>query len=81
MSNKEVITLSPSEIGEREATKQNQSVVPPLSHEPLLGEGVQLDFEALCENDDTAMAAFMNYLEAEGGLGGPGDFSDIHWTL
>lgn len=38
MSNKEVITLSPSEIGEREATKQNQSVVPPLSHEPLLGK-------------------------------------------
>ncbi|CAN0298995.1 unnamed protein product [Rangifer tarandus platyrhynchus] len=81
MSNKELITLSPSEIGEREATKQNQSVVPPLSHEPLLGEGVQLDFEALCDNDDTAMAAFMNYLEAEGGLGDPGDFSDIHWTL
>lgn len=38
MSNKEVTTLSPSEMGEREATKQNQSVVPPLSHEPLLGK-------------------------------------------
>uniref|UniRef100_A0A8C6G1L3 Basic helix-loop-helix ARNT like 2 n=1 Tax=Moschus moschiferus TaxID=68415 RepID=A0A8C6G1L3_MOSMO len=81
MSDKELITLSPSEIGEREATKQNQSAIAPLSHEPLLGEGVQLDFEALCDNDDTAMAAFMNYLEAEGGLGDPGDFSDIHWTL
>lgn len=46
-----------------------------------IGEGVQLDFEALCDNDDTAMAAFMNYLEAEGGLGDPGDFNDIHWTL
>ncbi|KAB0403586.1 hypothetical protein E2I00_015930 [Balaenoptera physalus] len=44
-------------------------------------EGAQLDFDALCDNDDTAMAAFMNYLEAEGGLGDPGDFSDIHWTL
>uniref|UniRef100_A0A8C2NA76 Aryl hydrocarbon receptor nuclear translocator like 2 n=1 Tax=Capra hircus TaxID=9925 RepID=A0A8C2NA76_CAPHI len=81
MSDKELITLSPSEIGEREATKQNQSAIAPLSNEPLLGEGVQLDFEALCDNDDTAMAAFMNYLEAEGGLGDPGDFSDIHWTL
>uniref|UniRef100_A0A452FAC5 Basic helix-loop-helix ARNT like 2 n=1 Tax=Capra hircus TaxID=9925 RepID=A0A452FAC5_CAPHI len=74
MSDKELITLSPSEIGEREATKQNQSAIAPL-------KGVQLDFEALCDNDDTAMAAFMNYLEAEGGLGDPGDFSDIHWTL
>lgn len=81
MSSKELTTLSHSEIGEQEATKQNQSAVVPHSHEPLLGEGAQLDFDALCDNDDTAMAAFMNYLEAEGGLGDPGDFSDIHWTL
>ncbi|TKC41932.1 hypothetical protein EI555_021584 [Monodon monoceros] len=81
MSNKELTTLSPSEIGELQATKQNQSAVAPHRHEPLLGEGVQLDFDALCDNDDTAMAAFMNYLEAEGGLGDPGDFSDIHWAL
>uniref|UniRef100_A0A8C0D933 Aryl hydrocarbon receptor nuclear translocator like 2 n=1 Tax=Balaenoptera musculus TaxID=9771 RepID=A0A8C0D933_BALMU len=81
MSDKELTTLSPSEIGEPQATKQNQSAATPQSHEPLLGEGAQLDFDALCDNDDTAMAAFMNYLEAEGGLGDPGDFSDIHWTL
>eukprot|EP00069_Balaena_mysticetus_P020641 bmy_12998T0 len=81
MSDKELTTLSPSEIGELQATKQNQSAATPQSHEPLLGEGAQLDFDALCDNDDTAMAAFMNYLEAEGGLGDPGDFSDIHWTL
>ncbi|XP_047641708.1 basic helix-loop-helix ARNT-like protein 2 [Phacochoerus africanus] len=81
MSSKELTTLSHSEIEEQEATKQNQSAVVPHSHEPLLGEGAQLDFDALCDNDDTAMAAFMNYLEAEGGLGDPGDFSDIHWTL
>ncbi|XP_054941506.1 basic helix-loop-helix ARNT-like protein 2 isoform X10 [Physeter macrocephalus] len=81
MSNKELTTLSPSEIGELQATKQNQSAVVPHRHEPLLGEGAQLDFDALCDNDDTAMAAFMNYLEAEGGLGDPGDFSDIHWAL
>ncbi|XP_023499053.2 basic helix-loop-helix ARNT-like protein 2 isoform X2 [Equus caballus] len=81
MSNKELITLSPSETGELEAKRQNQSAVAPGSHQPLLGEGAQLDFDALCDHDDTAMAAFMNYLEAEGGLGDPGDFSDIHWTL
>ncbi|XP_057412430.1 basic helix-loop-helix ARNT-like protein 2 isoform X6 [Balaenoptera acutorostrata] len=81
MSDKELTTLSLSEIGEPQATKQNQSAATPQSHEPLLGEGAQLDFDALCDNDDTAMAAFMNYLEAEGGLGDPGDFSDIHWTL
>lgn len=34
MSDKELITLSPSEIGEQEATKQNQSAIAPLSHEP-----------------------------------------------
>ncbi|EPY73750.1 hypothetical protein CB1_002578033 [Camelus ferus] len=81
MSSKELITLSPSEIGELEAAKQNQSAVATHSQEPLLGEGAPLDFDALCDHDDTAMAAFMNYLEAEGGLGDPGDFSDIHWTL
>ncbi|XP_016054598.1 PREDICTED: aryl hydrocarbon receptor nuclear translocator-like protein 2 isoform X2 [Miniopterus natalensis] len=80
MSNKELILLSP-EIEELEATRQNRSTVAPHSHEPLLGGGAQLDFDALCDNDDTAIAAFMNYLEAEGGLGDPEDFSDIHWTL
>lgn len=78
---KELIPLNSSEIGKSEATRRNQSAVPPHSHEPLLGENAQLDFDALCDNDDTAMAAFMNYFEAEGGLGDPGDFSDIHWTL
>ncbi|KAF6338822.1 aryl hydrocarbon receptor nuclear translocator like 2 [Rhinolophus ferrumequinum] len=81
MSNKELIALSLSEIGELEATVQNHSTVAPHNHEPLLGDGAQLDFDALCDNDDTAIAAFMNYLEAEGALGDSGDFSDIHWTL
>ncbi|XP_045729675.1 basic helix-loop-helix ARNT-like protein 2 isoform X7 [Mirounga angustirostris] len=79
-SKKESIPLNPSELGKPEATRQNQSAVPPHSHEPLLGEDAQLDFDALYD-DDTAMAAFMNYFEAEGGLGDPWDFSDIHWTL
>ncbi|XP_054298884.1 basic helix-loop-helix ARNT-like protein 2 isoform X11 [Pongo pygmaeus] len=81
MSNRESFPPSPSEMGELEATRQNQSTVAVHSHEPLLSDGAQLDFDALCDNDDTAMAAFMNYLEAEGGLGDPGDFSDIQWTL
>ncbi|XP_045322170.1 aryl hydrocarbon receptor nuclear translocator-like protein 2 isoform X3 [Leopardus geoffroyi] len=81
MSNEEPIPRNPSEIGEPEAPRQNHSAVPSHSHEPLLGQGAQLDFDALCDNDDTAMAAFMNYFEAEGGLGDPGDISDIHWTL
>ncbi|XP_014442683.1 aryl hydrocarbon receptor nuclear translocator-like protein 2 isoform X2 [Tupaia chinensis] len=80
VSNKEFL-LSPSEIRELEATKQNPSSVAVSSHEPFLSDSAQLDFDALCDNDDTAMAAFMNYLEAEGGLGDPGDFSDIQWTL
>ncbi|XP_054094215.1 basic helix-loop-helix ARNT-like protein 2 isoform X4 [Callithrix jacchus] len=81
MSNKELFPPSRSEMGELEATRRNQSTVAIHSHEPLLSDGAQLDFDALCDNDDTAMAAFMNYLEAEGGLGDPGDFSDIQWTL
>uniref|UniRef100_G3SQT8 Basic helix-loop-helix ARNT like 2 n=1 Tax=Loxodonta africana TaxID=9785 RepID=G3SQT8_LOXAF len=81
VSNKELIPLSPSEIGELEAAKQNQSTVALHGNKSLPNDGTQLDFDALCDNDDTAMAAFMNYLEAEGGLGDPGDFSDIQWTL
>lgn len=68
-------------MGKSEATRQNQSADPPHNHGPLLGDSAQLDFDALCDNDDTAMAAFMNYFEAEGGLGDPGDLGDIHWTL
>uniref|UniRef100_A0A2K6GNC6 Basic helix-loop-helix ARNT like 2 n=1 Tax=Propithecus coquereli TaxID=379532 RepID=A0A2K6GNC6_PROCO len=79
ISNK-MFPLSP-EMGELEATRSNQSTAAVPSNEPLLSDGAQLDFDALCDNDDTAMAAFMNYLEAEGGLGDPGDFSDIQWTL
>ncbi|XP_059538425.1 basic helix-loop-helix ARNT-like protein 2 isoform X4 [Myotis daubentonii] len=81
MSNKELIPLNLSEIRELEATRQNHSTVAPHSHEPLLGSGAQLDFDTLWDNDDTAIAAFMNYLEVQGGLGEPDDFSDIPWTL
>ena len=47
----------------------------------LPGDGAQLRVDALGDNDDTAMAAFMNYLEAEAGLGDPGDFGDVQWIL
>lgn len=38
MSSKELTALSPSEIGELEATMQNHGTVAPHSHEPLLGK-------------------------------------------
>jgi aryl hydrocarbon receptor nuclear translocator-like protein 2 len=47
----------------------------------FIGDGAQLDFDALCDNDNTAMLAFINYLEADDSLGDPGDISDIHWTF
>uniref|UniRef100_A0A8C8U0W5 Basic helix-loop-helix ARNT like 2 n=1 Tax=Peromyscus maniculatus bairdii TaxID=230844 RepID=A0A8C8U0W5_PERMB len=58
---------------------RNASV--PVSEVNVHCDGTQLDFDALCDSDDSAMAAFMNYLEAEAGLGDPGAFSDIQWTL
>ncbi|XP_044797209.2 aryl hydrocarbon receptor nuclear translocator-like protein 2 isoform X3 [Bubalus bubalis] len=57
MSDKELIALSPPEIGEREATKQNQSATAPLSHEPLLGTAnqhtVQWCFRKFCKGDES----------------------------
>ncbi|XP_059112986.1 basic helix-loop-helix ARNT-like protein 2 isoform X5 [Peromyscus eremicus] len=80
VSTKECFSPSP-ETGSLEAARQHGSIGAAHSHGPLLSGGAQLDFDALCDNDDAAMAAFMNYLEAEAGLGDPGDFSDIQWTL
>ncbi|XP_036037298.1 aryl hydrocarbon receptor nuclear translocator-like protein 2 isoform X3 [Onychomys torridus] len=80
VSTKECFSRSP-ETGGLEAARQRWSIEATHSHGPLLSDGAQLDFDALCDNDDAAMAAFMNYLEVEAGLGDPGDFSDIQWTL
>uniref|UniRef100_A0A8C6RGQ5 Basic helix-loop-helix ARNT like 2 n=1 Tax=Nannospalax galili TaxID=1026970 RepID=A0A8C6RGQ5_NANGA len=80
MSNKELFSLSACERGHLEAAGQRQSAGAAHGRGPPLGGGAQLDFGVLCD-DDAALAAFMNYLEAEGGLGNPGDFSDIQWTL
>ncbi|XP_038963872.1 basic helix-loop-helix ARNT-like protein 2 isoform X1 [Rattus norvegicus] len=80
VSTGELFALSPETEG-LEAARQHQSAEPAHCHKPLLSDSTQLGFDALCDSDDTAMATFMNYLEAEGGLGDPGDFSDIQWTL
>ncbi|KAL6066334.1 hypothetical protein STEG23_033472 [Scotinomys teguina] len=79
VSTKECFSLRP-ESGTLETARQDQSIEAAHSHGPL-SDGAHLDFDALCDNDDAAMAAFMNYLEAEAGLGDPGDLSDIQWTL
>ncbi|XP_048156519.1 aryl hydrocarbon receptor nuclear translocator-like protein 2 isoform X3 [Corvus hawaiiensis] len=79
--NKELIQLCPSETEALENSEQTQGAIPFPSNEPLLSGNSQLDFDAICENDDTAMTALMNYLEADGGLGDPADLSDIQWAL
>ncbi|CAM5082630.1 unnamed protein product [Eretmochelys imbricata] len=78
--NKESIRLCRSEMEGLETLGQNQDTVSFPSNEPLLSDSCQLDFDAVCENDDTAMASLMNYLEAEGGLGDPTELSDIQWA-
>ncbi|XP_050180516.1 basic helix-loop-helix ARNT-like protein 2 isoform X2 [Myiozetetes cayanensis] len=79
--NKELIQLCPSETEVLENSEQARGAIPFPSNEPLLSGNSQLDFDAICENDDTAMTALMNYLEADGGLGDPADLSDIQWAL
>ncbi|KAM6417540.1 basic helix-loop-helix ARNT-like protein 2 isoform 2-T5 [Pluvialis apricaria] len=79
--NKELVQLCPSETEVLETSEQNQGAIPFPSNEPLLSGNSQLDFDAICENDDTAMTALMNYLEADGGLGDPAELSDIQWAL
>ncbi|KAJ6666365.1 hypothetical protein lerEdw1_000638 [Lerista edwardsae] len=78
--NKGLFQLCSSEMENMETSGQNQGSISFPSNEPLLGDTSQLDFDAVCEND-TAMAALVNYLEAEGGLGDPAELSDMQWTL
>ncbi|KAH0514393.1 Aryl hydrocarbon receptor nuclear translocator-like protein 2 [Microtus ochrogaster] len=75
-----VSTQSPG-TGTQEAAGQHKSPEAAHGHRPLHSDGAQLHVDALGDNDDTAMAAFMNYLEAEAGLGDPGDFGDVQWIL
>ncbi|XP_068806263.1 basic helix-loop-helix ARNT-like protein 2 isoform X3 [Struthio camelus] len=78
---KELIRLCPSETEVLETSEQNQGAISFPSNEPLLSGNSQLDFDAICENDDSAMTALMSYLEADGGLGDPAELSDIQWAL
>ncbi|XP_041496417.1 aryl hydrocarbon receptor nuclear translocator-like protein 2 isoform X1 [Microtus oregoni] len=75
-----VSTPSPG-TGTLDAAGQHKSPEAAHSHRPLLSDGAQLHVDALSDNDDRAMSAFMNYLEAEAGLGDPGDFGDVQWIL
>ncbi|XP_054843894.1 basic helix-loop-helix ARNT-like protein 2 isoform X7 [Eublepharis macularius] len=77
---KELIQLCPSAVEDLETPGRNQGTVSFPSNAPLLSDSAQLDFDAVCEND-TAMAALMNYLEAEGGLGDAAELSEMQWTL
>ncbi|XP_077193999.1 basic helix-loop-helix ARNT-like protein 2 isoform X2 [Paroedura picta] len=78
--NKEVGQLCPPVMEELETSGQHRGTTSFPSNAPLLSDPAQLDFDTVCEND-TAMAALMNYLEAEGGLGGAAELSEIQWTL
>ncbi|XP_075066603.1 basic helix-loop-helix ARNT-like protein 2 [Mixophyes fleayi] len=73
----ELVQLSPTEI-EKLGTSAQSDVLPSFPiPDQLLGDGSTLDFE----NDETSIAAIMNFFEADGGLGDGGDLSSIHWTL
>uniref|UniRef100_A0ACB8FRV0 Aryl hydrocarbon receptor nuclear translocator-like protein 2 n=2 Tax=Sphaerodactylus townsendi TaxID=933632 RepID=A0ACB8FRV0_9SAUR len=74
--NKELIQLCPSVMEDLETPGQNPGTISFPSNTSLLSDPTQLDFES-----DTTMAALMNYLEAEGGLGDAADLSEIQWTL
>ncbi|XP_068133754.1 basic helix-loop-helix ARNT-like protein 2 [Hyperolius riggenbachi] len=71
----DLVRLSPSEIEKLDASSQND-VIPPFP-DNFLNDGATLDFE----NDETTMAALMNFFEADGGLGDNRDLNDMHWTL
>nr|XP_033807869.1 aryl hydrocarbon receptor nuclear translocator-like protein 2 isoform X3 [Geotrypetes seraphini] len=75
---RELVQLSPSEIEELDTA--DQSLTSFQNHEHL-NDDSELNFDPVSENDETTMAALMNYLEAEGGLADPEDLSNMPWTL
>ncbi|KAM4676300.1 basic helix-loop-helix ARNT-like protein 2 [Discoglossus pictus] len=72
---KELARLSPSEIEKLASQNDDVNSFPIPDH--LLRDGSTLDFE----HNETTLAALMNYLEADGGLGDSGDMNTIHWNL
>ncbi|XP_018411590.1 PREDICTED: aryl hydrocarbon receptor nuclear translocator-like protein 2 [Nanorana parkeri] len=73
----ELVRLSPSEIEKLDASSQNDVLPSFPIPDNLLSDGSTLDFD----NDETTVAALMNFFEADGGLGDNGDLNDMHWTL
>ncbi|KAM8974612.1 LOW QUALITY PROTEIN: basic helix-loop-helix ARNT-like protein 2 [Pelodytes ibericus] len=76
IAKQELINLSPSEIEKLDASSQNE-IISSFPISDLLSDGSTLNFE----DGEMAVAALMNLLEEDGGLGDAGDLSDIHWAL